>query len=121
MQTIRIVFHIGILFVFYYTGVWIQEALQLMIPGSIIGMLLLLVCFSLNLVKPVWIEQGTSLLLSHMPLLFLPVTAGVIAHTQLFTGKGLWLVVIAYLSTLLVLVTSGWTVQLLLRRRNHHE
>ncbi|SFP53692.1 CidA/LrgA family protein [Salibacterium halotolerans] len=121
MQTIRIVFHIAILFLFYYTGVWIQEAFQLMIPGSIIGMLLLLGCFSLNIVKPAWLEQGTSLLLSHMPLLFLPVTAGIIAHTSLFAGEGLWLVVIAYISTLLVLVTSGWTVQLLLKRGTRDE
>ncbi|MGY4689170.1 CidA/LrgA family protein [Salibacterium sp. K-3] len=117
METIRMMFHIAILFIFYYTGVWIQEMFQIMIPGSIIGMLLLLLCFSLKVVNPSWVEKGASLLLSHMPLLFLPVTAGIIAYAGLFAGDGIWLIVTAYVSTLLVLVTSGWTVQLLLKRR----
>ncbi|WP_026701338.1 CidA/LrgA family protein [Salibacterium aidingense] len=117
MDGIRMIVHIGILYLFYYAGVWIQETLNTVIPGSIIGMLLLLLFFYAKLVKPALIEKGANLLLSHMPLLFLPVTAGVMAHFSLFAGKGLILAVIAYISTLIVMLTAGWTAQWLVRRR----
>ncbi len=110
-----------ILYFFYYAGVWIQEWFNLVIPGSIIGMLLLLSLFYTKLIKPKWIAMGTSLVLSHMPLLFLPVTAGTIVYLELFSGSGLWLVAIAFTSTLFVMAVSGMTAQIFAKRREQHD
>ncbi|RSL32894.1 CidA/LrgA family protein [Salibacterium salarium] len=121
MESIRIVIHIGILYLFYYAGEWIQETLNLMIPGSIIGMLLLLCFFYLKIFRFEYVEKGANLLLSHMPFLFLPATAGIMAYFQIFIGFGLWLVVIVFLSTLTVMVASGWTAQFIEKRRKSNE
>lgn len=51
-------------------------------PGSIIGMLLLFVLLSLQLVKLHWVEPGAALLLRHMGLLFVPVAVGVVAWLE---------------------------------------
>ncbi len=45
MDVIRTILHIAILYGFYVLGSWIQELFNLVIPGSIIGMLLLLFLF----------------------------------------------------------------------------
>ncbi|WP_238458070.1 CidA/LrgA family protein [Alkalihalobacterium alkalinitrilicum] len=117
MTIIRIVLHIAILYLFYWTGVLIQQTFDLFIPGSIIGMLLLFVLFATKVIKPNWIEYGTSMLLRHMPLLFLPVTVGVLNFIDVFSGKGFILVVIALISTLIVMVSSGALSQFLATRK----
>ncbi|RSL34325.1 CidA/LrgA family protein [Salibacterium salarium] len=121
LERIRVVVHIGVLYLFYYAGVWIENTFNMMIPGSIIGMLLLLCCFYLKIFRTEYVEKGANLLLSHMPLLFLPVTAGVITYFHIFTGSGLWLVVIAFVSTLIVMIVSGWTAQFIVNRRGSNE
>lgn len=117
MGLIRIIIHILILYGFYSIGVWIQRTFDLFIPGSIIGMLLLFTLLATKIVQPKWIEQGTLLLLRHMPLLFLPVTVGILNFLDVFSGRGFLLIVIALVSTLIVMVTSGLTSQLLAVRR----
>ena len=39
MQFIRIAVHIGILYMFYAIGTWIQHTFGLFIPGSVLGMI----------------------------------------------------------------------------------
>ena len=51
-------------------------------PGSIIGMLLLFVLLSLQLVKLHWVELGAGLLLRHMGVLFVPVAVGLVAWLE---------------------------------------
>ncbi len=102
-----IALHIAILAIFYWIGTWIQEALALFIPGSIIGMLLL---FSLLLTKVIPLklaEKGSFFILRHMPLLFLPVTVGILQFLDLFSGKGIFIVVITIVSTLVILAIVG--------------
>ena len=121
MGVIRIILHILILYGFYYTGVWIQKTFDLFIPGSIIGMLLLFTLFATKMMKPKWIEQGTLLLLRHMPLLFLPVTVGILNFLDVFSGRGFLLIIIALISTVMVMVTSGITSQYLAVRKERRE
>ena len=52
-------------YVFYMVGTWVQEMLNIPIPGSLIGMFLLLVLLSLKVLPVKWfdLEQKHSLLL----------------------------------------------------------
>ncbi|WP_240374562.1 CidA/LrgA family protein [Bacillus piscicola] len=118
---IRIGAHILILYAFYYVGMWLQNLLNIVMPGSIIGMLLLLALLFMRVIRPQWIGTGAQLLIAHMPLLFLPVTVGVISYLHVFKGKGLWIIVVTLLSTVAVMTVSGWTVQIMARRRGQHE
>ncbi|GEK59578.1 CidA/LrgA family protein [Marinococcus halophilus] len=120
MNVFRIVIHILILYAFYWTGVWIQGVLQLPIPGSILGMLLLLAVFIFTSATPKWIQEGSGLLLGNMPLLFLPVTAGLVIHGELFSVLGAVLVTAVFISTLLVMGTGSWVSQYLLKKRREH-
>ncbi|WLV24100.1 CidA/LrgA family protein [Aciduricibacillus chroicocephali] len=117
MQVLRLVIHIAILFVFYWLGTWIEHALHLFIPGSVIGMLLFLFCLLTGIFKPKWAEEGASLLIRHLPLLFLPITVGAIEYLDLFKGAGIWIVVIALVSTAMVMLIGGAVTQVLIRRK----
>lgn len=113
------VVQIGILYLFYRIGVFIQHTFHLFIPGSIIGMLLF---FMLLMVwKPFhrFIEKGAGFFLSHLPIFFIPATVGVMEYFDLFKGSGIWLIVITIFSTLLVLIVSALTSRFImwLKRR----
>lgn len=117
MKWIIIIIHILVLSIFYMIGEWIQETFHLFIPGSIIGMLLLFTLLVTKVLPVRFIEQGTHFILQHMPILFLPVTVGTIQFLDLFAGKGILLIVIALMSTIMVFLTSGWMAQILANRK----
>lgn len=106
MSILRASVHIFILYLFYWIGSWIQTTFHLFIPGSVIGMILFFIALIVGF-NPKWIGQGTTLLIRHLPLLFLPATVGAISYLHLFSGWGIILVFIALFSTILVMISSG--------------
>ncbi|MBN8209489.1 CidA/LrgA family protein [Bacillus sp. NTK071] len=108
---------IGLLFGFYLGGVYLQTVLSLPVPGSIVGMILLLIMLYLKWVPIGWIEKGANSLLNHLPLLFIPVTVGIMQHLDFFSGKSLLLIPIVLLSTWIVMGITGWLGQYLANRR----
>ena len=67
-------------------------------------------CFFLlitGIVEENWIARGANMLLSHLTLLFTPATVGVINYVELFSGKGMWSIVIVMMSTIVVMLFAG--------------
>ncbi len=116
MNIIITIIQIGLLYGIYYIGIFIQKMLNLSIPGSIIGMLLLFLLLQIKLVKEKWFAEGSKLLLSHLALLFVPATVGVMQYFSLFQGKGSIAVVIVFLSTMLVMSISGLISEVISKR-----
>lgn len=117
LKLIKIIMHIIILYGIYLIGNWIQVALNLFIPGSVIGMVLLFIFLMTNIIKVTWIEEGSKLIINHLTLFFIPATVGVMNYFELFKGNGFLLVLIALLSTALVMALSGVVSQWLMRRK----
>ncbi|MBM7600854.1 holin-like protein [Virgibacillus halotolerans] len=117
LKLIKIIMHIIILYGIYLIGNWIQVALNLFIPGSVIGMVLLFIVLMTNIIKVTWIEEGSKLIINHLTLFFIPATVGVMNYFELFKGNGFLLVLIALLSTALVMALSGVISQWLMRRK----
>ncbi|QHA92937.1 CidA/LrgA family holin-like protein [Bacillus sp. N1-1] len=108
---------IGLLFGFYLVGGYLQTTLTLPVPGSVVGMLILLIGLYLKWIPIRWISQGASALLNHLPLLFVPVTVGIMQHLDFFSGKSLWLVPIVLVSTWIVMGATGLLGQFLANRK----
>lgn len=122
MKLFKIILQIGLLSILYLIGNWIQHTFNLFIPGSIIGMLLLFGLLSFGLLKQNWIEKGATLLITYLPLLFLPVTVGIISFPELLNIKGVLLIFAVLLSTGIVMMSTGLFSQWLLRkRRDDHD
>src|SRR5699024_755420 len=116
MQFIRISVHIGILYMFYVISIWIQQTFCLFIPGGALGMILFFILLFTGVFDPRWVEAGAGVLIKHLPLLFLPITVGVINYLDLFKGYGIWIIIIALVSTALVMFSGGFVSQLLYRK-----
>ncbi|WP_042221211.1 CidA/LrgA family protein [Oceanobacillus manasiensis] len=113
----KIILHTIVLIVFYQVGMLIQNTFNLFVPGSVIGMILLFIFLSLKVVKITWIENGARFIVDNLALFFIPVTVGVLDYYEVFAGIGSLLILIALISTMLVMGISGATSQLLIKRR----
>ncbi|WP_088103875.1 CidA/LrgA family protein [Halalkalibacter urbisdiaboli] len=117
MNILKITIQVCVLYGFYTAGGWIQDWLNLFIPGSIIGMILLFLCLLFNLFPLHVLEEGTGLILRHMPLLFVPITVGVINFLDLFLTIGIGLFFIAMFSTVLVMGITGILCQFIVKKK----
>ncbi|NBJ70053.1 CidA/LrgA family holin-like protein [Roseburia sp. 1XD42-34] len=113
----KMIMHIGLLYIIFQFGNWIQRTLHLFIPGSVIGMIVLFLLLSTKLVRVSWIEEGANYIVANLAFFFIPVTVGIIEYYDLFLGKGSLLILIVLVSTMLVMGGSGFFSQWLMRRK----
>ncbi|MFC4321135.1 CidA/LrgA family protein [Litchfieldia salsa] len=111
MKILLTIVQMGSLYGIYYIGCLIQKLLNISIPGSIIGMLLLFILLQLKIVKEKWLAQGSTFLLNHLAILFVPATVGVMEYFSFFSGWGFLTVVVAFISTVMVMTISGLIAQ----------
>ncbi|OIK08414.1 CidA/LrgA family holin-like protein [Bacillus sp. MUM 13] len=102
---------------FQAAGEIISGVLQLPIPGSIVGLLLLFLFLQYKWFKIEWIELGASLLITDMMLFFIPSAAGIIQYKTILGLQGIKIMLVIALSTLLVMIFTGGTAELLSKLR----
>jgi holin-like protein len=113
MKIIKIIMQITVLYIFSAFGDWLHNFLNFPIPGSIIGMFLLLLALILKVFPLNWIETGANFLLVYLPLVFIPTIVGIMNYSYLFAGTGMILLFVIMVSTLFVMISAGLTSQLL--------
>lgn len=116
MKIIKIIAQITLLYAFYFVGDSLRNLLHLPIPGSIVGLILLLVSLMLKVCPLKWIETGAGFLQFYLPLFLVPATTGVMNYIDLFAGSGVLLFIIVVVSTLIVMIAAGHTSELLANR-----
>ena len=121
LKVCKIIFHIAFLYCIYLFGNWIQTSLGLVVPGSVIGMIILFILLTTNVIKVSWIEDGARFIVDNLALFFVPATVGIMNYFELFAGKGILLVMIVLFSTFLVMATSGITSQQIMYRKERKE
>lgn len=87
------------------------------LPASIVGMLLLTLLLMTRLVKVEELKLLGDFFNSHMAFFFVPAGVSVMLYLDLIGQYFLPIVVAAFASTVLVIVTTGWTHQYM-RNRN---
>ena len=107
MDIIRTIAQIGIIILFYLVGEFIVSLTGIIIPGSIIGLILLWFSLYLKIVNVKFIEKGASFLLAFLTLFFIPSTVAVINYPELLTVSGSLLILAVIISTIFTLVITG--------------
>ncbi|MGA8655888.1 MAG: CidA/LrgA family protein [Chthoniobacterales bacterium] len=96
-------------------GELIKSWLHQPIPGSVLGLFLLLICFRLRLIAPQLVEQASNRLLFILPALFIPIYVSAISQGQLWSQSG-WVLLPALLAATAGLwIFVGHLAQRLLR------
>lgn len=102
-------------------GNFLQQWLNLPLPGTLVGMLLLFALLLTGVVKLEHVEQGAAVLISELLLFFIPSAIGVIQYTQLFGSTGAMLlgVIVTSIVTLLLSVLIITLSIMKLRRKGY--
>ena len=98
-------------------GEVIARALDLSIPGPVIGMSLLLIVLLYKETIPQSLESTAEGILSHLSLLFVPAGVGVVAHLTVLGNE--WPAIVGSLigSTIVTVLVAGSVLQRLHRGR----
>lgn len=110
-------------------GIWLLadtavRTLHLPLPANLTGMLLLLACIFLGVVKAQWFSAGARWLLAEMLLFFVPAVVAVVNYQELLLQEGWRIMIVLVISTILVLGTTALVVdrvyrfELMLARRS---
>lgn len=91
--------------------------LDLKIPGSILGMLLVFVLLQTKVLRLEWIESGAAWLLAELLLFFIPPSVGIISYQDLMASSGIQLFLVIGIGTALVMASSGLVAQAISKRK----
>lgn len=83
------------------------------IPSSIIGMLLLAALLQMKAIKLDWVKGISDFLIGNLGFFFVPPGVALMLYFDLIKAEWLPIVVATVVSTILVLITTGWTDQYL--------
>jgi holin-like protein len=99
--------HLAMLLGFQLAGETLSRGLGLIIPGPVIGMVLLLAFFVAAPKVAAAAQPTTHGLLSHLSLLFVPAGVGIVAHLDKLGEDGLPLLVALFVSTALSIAVGA--------------
>jgi holin-like protein len=94
----------------------LEIGLNLPIPASIIGMLLLLIMLLTKIIKLDQVEKVSDVLLGEITLFILPLSIGIMDSLDLFEGKFLIVFFIVSISTIISMIVTALIMKLLLNK-----
>ena len=95
--------------------------IPLSIPGSIYGLVLLFLALMTGIVKLPQVREASKFFIEIMPLVFIPAGVGLLTSWGVLQPILLPVTVIMVVSTVVVMVVSGWVTQLVVRRRKQSD
>ena len=102
-------------------GELLKSLIQLPIPGSIYGLLLMLFCLSVRIIKVDKVKETGEFLIEIMPLMFIPAGVGLMSSWKELSGILIPVLVITVVSTFLVMIITGKVTDFLLIRKKGAE
>jgi len=112
----KFVYQLGVILLISFAGEILNALIPLPIPASIYGLLLMLLCLKLRIVKLEHVIGAGTFLLEIMPFLFVPAVVGLISVWGDISRLLLPVIIIIPLTTVLVMVSTGRVTQFVLRK-----
>ena len=106
---------LAIILAFQLVGEVISRALNLPLPGPVVGLIGLVIACVLRPALADKLRPTTSGLLSNLSLFFVPAGVGIIAHWDLIKAQGFGLAIALMASTILAIAAGAWAFTLVAR------
>jgi len=91
------------------------------IPSSIIGMLLLTALLQTKVIKLEWVKGMSDFLISNLGFFFVPPGVALMLYFDIIKAELLPIVIATVVSTIIVLIVTGWTHQIMKRHGDNRE
>ncbi len=106
-----------IILIICFIGEVLNKVVHVPLPGSIIGMILLFILLITGVIKLEMIDEISKFLLDHLAFFFIPSGVGLLAYFGILSRNLIPILVICLVTTVLVMVVTGLTVQLIKGRK----
>ena len=113
----KILRQFAVILAIWLIGEMINRFLKIPIPGSVIGMLILLGLLQLRVIKEESLKEMSDFLLGNLAFFFIPSAAAIMIYFGDIKESLLKIVVITIGTTVFVMAVTGLTVQWLIKRR----
>ena len=110
----------GIILLINYIGIFISSFLNIPIPGSIVGMLLLLFLLYFKIINLKLIENVSTLILANMGIFFIPPTMRILDLMHLIKGDFIKIIILMMLTTFITMGVTGKIVDVLIKVMNRN-
>lgn len=101
-----------------FIGEFISRVTHILIPGNVIGMIILLIALLTGIIKLEDVEKAADLLIKNLALFFVPVGTGIMLYFNLISNNAVSILTATLLSTLLVLLVTGHVTQLFIGNKD---
>lgn len=95
---------------FWWIGDILNKTFHIPMSAGILGMLLLLVCLFLRIIKIEQVSMGAYAVLGELLLFFLPVVVAVVQYKELFLTEGWQIVLCIVIGTISVMLSTSLTI-----------
>lgn len=103
----------------YFVGEIISKGLNLPIPGNIIGMILLFILLSTNVLKVEKVENLANFFLDHLAFFFIPAAVGLMTSFASLKGSIFKIILLCILTTIIVISVTAVTVEFICKRKSN--
>lgn len=105
----------------YFVGEIISKGLNLPIPGNIIGMILLFILLSTNVLKVEKVENLANFFLDHLAFFFIPAAVGLMTSFASLKGSIFKIILLCILTTIIVISVTAVTVEFICKRKSNEK
>ncbi|MBT2677949.1 CidA/LrgA family protein [Bacillus sp. ISL-35] len=102
-------------------GFYIVDFFDLLIPGNVLGMMILFLMLWLKIIKLEWIEGAADFLVKHLSFFFVSISVGLMTLGGLMAEAGVQLAVILVSSALIGMAIAGGTSHLIVKYKQRKE
>ncbi|MGM7284161.1 CidA/LrgA family protein [Pseudomonas guariconensis] len=120
-EYLRLLLELAVLLALFLLGGQLSTWLGWPIPGGVMGLALLLLLFACGVLKPATLQAGAGWLMAEMLLFFIPALMSLLDYGGLLRSEGWRILLVIAVSTLMVMVVTAVTVELVCRWRLRHE
>ncbi|MBO5865350.1 MAG: CidA/LrgA family protein [Bacteroidaceae bacterium] len=99
-------------------GELLNRLIPLPIPASIYGMIILFTSLCTGVIKLSAVKETGHFLVQIMPMMFIPATVGLLESWEIMQGFLTAIIVIALISTIIVILISGHATQFIINLKN---
>ena len=120
-KALRLLVELAILCSLFLLGGQLASWLGWPIPGGVMGLALLLILFASGVLKPAMLQLGAGWLMAEMLLFFIPALMSLLDYGSLIREEGWRILLVIAVSSLMVMVVTALTVELVCRWSLRHE
>ena len=105
----------------YFAGELVSKLLHLPIPGNIIGMILLFLLLTSNIVKVEKVEPLANFFLDHLAFFFIPASVGLMTSFADLKSSLFKIILLCIITTIIVLSATALTVEFICKKKSKHD